>query len=461
TAKSTFRSKGFWTGIAVGDVDNDGDDDLYLCGFDASALYRNDAGVFSEWNGSGLDVRTAPAGRSPEWRTSAGFFDYDNDGRLDLYLTRYAEFGTHLPQLCGDKTRGEQFSCSPDVYKPQIGSLYRNLGGGRFADVTRTAGVSSASGRGLGIAFGDYNNDGWTDFALANDERPGDLFENRRGKGFVNKGVESGTAFNPNGHVHGGMGVDWGDVNGDGWLDLFVTTYQNEVKSLYIASPGGLFTDSGLSAGLAERLDRWVSFGTKFLDFDLDGQLDLGVASGHVISNTATVYPGTVYRQQLQLFRNDGGTFSEVTDRMDAGARTPIVGRALAVGDLDNRGRPDIVVTQNEGAPLILRHGDEKVGNWLSLTLEGTRSNRNGFGARVTVTAGGRKQIRDAGNSGSYAAASDARLLVGLGTESSADIEVRWPSGRKDRYAGVSGGKHWRIREGAAAPEPALASVAR
>jgi hypothetical protein len=454
SARAGFRQKGNWSGVAIGDYDNDGRPDIFVCGYDCSALYHNDGdGRFTEvTERAGVGVRPPSQGGTPEWRTSAGFVDYDRDGKLDLFICRYAEFGPRSVQLCGTAEKGEGFSCSPDVYTPQTCLLYRNLGGGRFEDVSVKTGVARTSGRALGVAFADYDNDGWIDIAVANDERPGDLLHNKAGKGFVNAGVMSGTALNSNGHAHGGMGIDWMDYDGDGRQDLFVSTYQKEAKNLFHNIGNGCFLDASLDAGLAEKMDPWVSFGTKFFDYDRDGFPDLIVTSGHVINNTASLYPGTQQHQPVQLFHNSGGNFTETTDRLGPKASRLLVGRSLAVGDLDNDGRVDVVITQNEGPPLILRNMSTDTNHWLSFRLVGSKSNRDGFGARIELTAGGKKQIRDATNSGSYMAAGDPCTYFGLGAAQRADVTVRWPSGQVQSLPGLRCDRKYRIDEAGGAP---------
>ncbi len=450
TAKSGLKAKGFWGGPAVGDIDNDGHDDLYISGYDCVALYRgNGKGAFEDITSrSGLEVKPIYSGKCPEWRSSAGFVDYDRDGWLDLYVCRYAEFGPSTPNLCGGANSTIQYSCSPDVYEPQRGSLYQGAGNGKFVDRTKALGLHTSGGRSLGVAFGDYNDDGLVDIAVANDGRAGDLFTNHGKAGFKNDGVRSGTAFNAYGHVHGGMGIDWGDYNADGKLDLFVTTYQNEAKCLYRNLGKGVFTDGGLDAGLAERMDRWVSFGAKFVDFNRDGKEDLIVTSGHVIDNTAAIYPGTVYKQPVQVFYNKGGAFDEVTDRLAPSARRLAVGRGLATVDLDNDGLQDAIVTDHDGSPMILHNQDTNTNRWISLKLRGTKSGRDAFGARMTVTSSSLNMLRTVSNAGGYMSANDPRQFFGLGDSDAADVGVVWPSGLKQQWNGLKSGRFYTLTEG-------------
>ncbi|HLK60888.1 MAG TPA: CRTAC1 family protein [Chthonomonadaceae bacterium] len=450
TANSGLRQAGFWQGVAVGDYDNDGRPDLYLCGYDCSALYHNEGGgKFREVTAeAGLQVVKEKG--YGDWRTSAGFADLDGDGKLDLYVCRYAEFGPKYPQHCHDPSKPSEMACAPNSYKPIQGFLYRNMGGGRFQDVTRESGLATANGRGLGVAFADYNDDGRVDIAIANDEIAGDLFQNLGNFKFVNKGVESGTGVNQNGKPHGGMGIDWADYDGDGKLDLFVATFQYEVKTLYHNMGGGTFLECAEGKGITGSINRWVTFGAKFLDYDNDGWPDLIMTSGHVIDNTAELYPGTQYRQPVQVFHNNQGQFVETTQQLGPKAQRLMVGRGLAVGDLDNSGRLDVVVTDLDGPPMLLQNQVKNANHWLTLTLVGKTNARDGFGARVVVRFGTRQTRIDATNSGSFLAANDPRLHFGLGSAAQADsITVRWPNGKTDTYKNVPADAFYILTEGA------------
>lgn len=450
TAKSGLAQLGYWEGVAVGDIDDDGRPDLYLCGYNCSALYHNEGGRFRDITASaGLLPLPPTSSGVGDWRTSAGFADLDGNGRLDLYVCRYAEFGPRTPQLCSDAGKPFQYSCSPDIYKPQHGLLYRNQGKNRFQDVTHASGLEASAGRALAVAFADYDGRGRLSLAIANDERPGDLFVNQGGMKFINQGEISATAYNSEGRVHGGMGADWADYDGDGKLDLFVPTYEKEIKSLYHNLGQGVFSEASVQAGLGDSMRPWVSFGCKFLDYDNDGWPDLMTASGHVLDNTAVVYPGTQLRQPTQLFHNNRGAFTEVTNEMSASARRLMVGRGLAAGDLNNSGHIDAIVTDLDGPPLLLRNRSRDTNHWLTLKLVGTRSNRDGVGARITVEAGGQTQLLQATNGGSFLSASDPRVHIGLGAAKQIDrLRIHWPSGHEDTFNNVAANQFLRLTEG-------------
>jgi hypothetical protein len=384
-ATGLARLSGRFLGCAVGDYDNDGFDDLYLSAYRGGALLRN-AG------GTGFQEVTKAAGIGPQpWGTSCAFADVDNDGRLDLYVGNYVVFGPNTqPQLC--PMSGHLSSCGPRYYQPERGVLYRNEGDGRFRDVTKAWGADKVEGKALGVAFADYDGSGRESLAIANDEVAGDLLHNRGRGRFENIGTSSGTAYDGDGNPHGGMGIDWGDYDNDGKLDLFVATFQNEPKCVY-RNEGEFFTESSVALGMAPALPL-VAFGSKWLDYDNDGWLDLILANGHVQDNIAVIDKSAAYLQSTQLFRNagNGTAFADVSaSALDEGARRPAAGRGLATGDFDNDGRVDVLIADSEGAPLLLHNRTPQAGHWLSVRLVGTKSNRGGIGALVTVEADGRK----------------------------------------------------------------------
>ncbi len=456
TASMGLRQEGYWQGLAVGDYDNDGHPDLYVCGYGCSALYHNEHGHrFREvTQEAGLQANPPDKDGNADWRTSAAFVDVDNDGRLDLYVCRYAKFGPKTIQLCGDP--GKKLSCSPEMYKGQIGSLYINLGGGHFRDETQARGLSTASGRGLGVAVADYNEDGNIDIALANDELPGNLFKGI-GKGrFQDVSRESGTAYDSTGKTHGGMGIDWGDFDGDGKLDLFVTTYENETKTLYRHIQTDMFMDVSQIANLVQPTSLWVGWGTKFLDYDRDGHLDLFMTSGHVMDNIAILGKGGLYAQPIQLFHNEGNRFTEVSKEAGPAFLSNLVGRAACLADIDNDGRQDLIVSNIEGKPLLLRNVYESPNHWLGLQLVGKQSNRMGLGAEVRADLGGHKLVRICTTTGSVLSASDPRVYFGLGAHTTVPrLTIRWPSGKTDTFANVPVDRYLIATEGEKALVPA------
>lgn len=435
SAGSGLTRPGFWTGCATGDFDNDGRVDLLVTGDGCLGLYRNEGG------GKFRDVAARMGLSSRGWMTSAGFADLDGDGRLDLYVGRYLRFGPGSPDLC--TYRGVQAACPPTHYDPEFGTLYRNAGS-RFVDVTRAAGLGDAHGKTLGVAFADYDNDGRMGFYLANDGVPGDMYHREGGARFHfrNVALEAGTGYNAFGGEQAGMGADFGDYDGDGRLDLIVTTFQREPTSLYHNEGGGQFAERGYAAGLGAATVNTLRFGVRLADLDNDGWLDVVIASGHVQDTIARIQPGIQYPQRMQLFINRGegagappGSFQE----MDGGPpfARPIVGRALATADWDHDGDLDLLVTDLEGRPLLLRNEGPRVpAHWLDVTLIGTRSNRMGLGARLTLAGGGRTWVREVTTSGSYLSASDPTAHFGLGPLTRLDrLTVRWPSGATSTLA--------------------------
>ncbi len=421
-------------GCAVGDYDNDGFADIYLSAYDGGRLLRNVQG------GQFQDVTERSGIPKQPWGTSCSFFDANGDGLLDLYVGNYVAFGPNSTRLCGDGTMST--SCGPRHYDPHKGGLYLQSPGGQFKEAT----LPETSGKVLGVAVAPPHADRPFQVAVANDEMPGDLLVATK-KGWENHGDISGTAFDSTGGLHGGMGADWGDVNGDGMLDLVVMTYQNEDKCLYIAEPGGVFTERSQRMGLKETFP-YVAFGCKFFDFDNNGTLDLLIANGHVQSNATEMASGVTYRQPLQLFQNQGDeTFVQKTAALDSKAREPLVGRGLSVGDYDNDGRVDALVVNSEGAPLLLHNEVPDAGNWLSLRLEGKRSNRDGYGATVIVEADGRKFLRHCHSDGSYLSASDKRIHVGLGSADTARVTVQWSDGDKQVFESLSANRLHLLQE--------------
>ena len=454
TAASGLRQEGIWQGAATGDYDNDGRMDLYLSGYRCCALYHN------EGNGHFRDV-TRRAGLSEQgWGAGACFLDVDNDGFLDLYICHYVHFTPQSVKFC--LQGGLMSTCGPTNYNPEHGTLYHNDGRGHFKDETRQRGLADSHGNALGIAIADYDDDGWIDFAVANDQLPGDLYHNK-GKGyFENAGLYSGIAYDAGGNAHAGMGEDWGDVAGDGRLSLVVTTYQHQPKSLYMPLGKGLFTDACYTVGIGNPTMNSVGFGVKFIDYDNDGLPDLVIANGHAVDNIARTDNTTTYRQLPQLFHNVGGKFVEVTAEGGSAFARPIVGRGLAVGDFNNDGRLDILMVDIEGRPVLLQNECATPNHWLALRLRGTRSNRDGIGAQITVTANGRTAKQVVTTGGSFLSASVVRAHIGLGAAKQADrIDIRWPSGRQTHLRNVAGNRNLVVDEDRGLLDAADNAVAR
>ena len=438
---------GYFLGVAVGDYDGDGRPDIYLSGYREARLLHNDGGTHF------TDVTAASGLKAQPWGTACGFADLDGDGDLDLFVANYADFDSRTePQLCTFKTQkyGEVLSsCGPNRYLGLRGTLWRNEGG-RFTDGTRAAGISEQNGRGLGVAFADLRGDGRQSFAVANDEAPGDLFVGRGDGTFESAGQSAGVATDSEGKVHGGMGVDWGDYDNDGKLDLFVSTFRNEVKNLYHNDGDGLFTDRSYAAGIGQPTLPYVAFGCKFLDADNDGWLDLIVANGHVQDNIEKI-EDTTYRQKTVFLHNERGRFSDAGKSSGVDALPPLVGRGLAIGDYDNDGRVDVLVVDSEGAPLLL-HNETRVApqSWVGFACKSAKGG-DLYGTRVTLTlAGGETRLRQCTAAGSYLSSSDARVHFGLGGSRIESVLVRWPDGKTDTWKDVPAGRYLTLTPGRA-----------
>ena len=426
TEKSGIKLQSYGMGGTAGDVDGDGDLDLYVTTFGGpDQLFRNNG------DGTFTDV-TAKAGvGDPLWSSSAAFADIDNDGDLDLFVANYVDFSLTNHKFCGNVQRQIRGYCHPDVYNGLPSHLYRNRGDGTFEDATASSGLGVAVGPALGVVFGDLDDDGWQDLYVANDTRPNGLYHNKGNGTFEDLSLLSGTAYGDKGRPEAGMGVDLGDYDGDGRLDLVVTNFELETFALYKNLGGVAFVDSRSVARIAEPTLMSLGFGAAFADFDQDGDLDLVFANGHINDNAAELTPGSQYRQRNQVFENLGnGKFQEDKDTGVAGVQAH---RGLAVGDLDGDGDLDVaVVASNEPAEVYENVGTG--GSWLQVDFAALTGNRFAIGARVELEAGGKKQIRDVKTASSYLSQNALTVHFGLGKAETIDRLTIRRSGRVDVF---------------------------
>lgn len=434
TRRAGVGHRGWGQGVTVGDVDNDGDPDLFVTNIGPNVLYRNNGdGTFEDVTGK------AGVGHAA-WSTSAAFFDYDGDGYLDLYVANYMESDpAKLPRRGSEEAvsvyctyKGIPVFCGPLGQRPEQDVLYRNNGDGTFTDASRSAGVHLDLPRyALGVVSGDFDNDGDADLYVANDSVTNTLWQNRGDGTFVDVGVGSLSGLNADGRAQAGMGTDFADFNGDGWLDIVVTNFAHDTNTLYQNVQGRYFIDNSALAGMGTS-QLALSWGTGFWDFDNDGDLDLFVANGHIYPQVDDYDLGTSFRQTNHLFVNEEGRFRDASAEAGPGLAIRRSFRGAAFGDYDNDGDVDVFLTALDDAGLLLRNDARKPGHFLQVRLIGARSNRDGVGARVVVVADKLGRMRERKGGGSFLSASDPRLHFGLGAQSQVQlVDVRWPSGLK------------------------------
>jgi enediyne biosynthesis protein E4 len=401
-------------GVATGDYDNDGFTDLYVTNYGRNVLYHNNG------DGTFTDV-TAKAGvAAGGWSVAAGFFDYDNDGKLDLFVTRYLDYDLANAILCTERF---PVYCAPGVFPRTSNILYRNNGDGTFTDVSKKAGLSKLKGTGMGMAFGDYDDDGWPDVFVSDDGMEHRLLHNNHDGTFTDRALEAGVALSEDGKAVSGMGVDFSDYDNDGRPDIVVTDLAAEVWALYHNEGGGTFSYASSSTGLAAVCARHSGWGVGWRDFDNDGFKELFASCGHVQDTIERDRPGITYKEAPFLAKMAGGRLQPV----DLPGTEPVAGRGVAFGDLNNDGAMDVVVGVLNGQPVVFHNRGRNGNHWLMLQLAGTRSNRDGFGARVKVNG----QYGYCSSTGSYLSAHDKRLHFGLGSAREAKVEIRWPAGRQ------------------------------
>jgi len=442
TDKAKVGDVGWGMGCAVGDFNNDGFDDLYVTSIGPDHLFKNNG------NGTFTDVTQKAGVSDPRFSTGAAFLDYDNDGKLDLFVTNYVDFNiNNLPTFGEGPTcqfKGVPVQCGPRGLPGAGDSLFHNNGDGTFTDVSKKAGVADARGYyGLDVVGSDFDGDGWIDIFVANDSTPNFLYHNNGNGTFSEVGFESGTALDKNGNEQGCMGVTLGDYDHDGLLDLFVTNFDDEYNVLYHNVGRASFADVSYEAGVAMVSLPYVGWGTKFFDFDNDGWIDLFVANGHA-------YPQRDrYRQRKLLHRNNhDGTFSEVAAQSGSALMEERASRGTAFGDIDNDGDVDIVVNDLDSAPQLLRNDGGNKNNWIIVKTIGTKSNRNGIGARVKVVSGDLTQVDEVRSGGSYISQNDLKLHFGLEKHTSVNLQVRWPSSAVDTLTNVPVNRVVTVKEG-------------
>ena len=433
-------------GCAVGDFDNDGRDDLYVTALGGNHLFRNLG------NGKFADV-TAHAGvKDAGFSTGAVWFDYDNDGKLDLYVAHYVEWSPATDQTCSLDGTHKSY-CTPEAYKGQSGTLFHNKGNGVFEDVTKKAGLFDPSGKSLGVALLDFDNDGWLDLFVTNDTEPNRLYRNNHNGTFTETALSAGVAYSDAGKARAGMGVDAADFDASGRQGLIIGNFTNESLALYRNDGDGLFTDATPSSGIGPPSAHSLTFATFFFDYDLDGRPDIFALNGHVADDISVVQPTLSYAEPPLLFHNLGnGKFDNVSGKVGTAFRQPLVGRGAAYLDYDNDGDLDLVLNVSNGAARLLRNNDGNANDMLRIKLVGTHSNRDAIGAKVTVTlANGSRQTQMVKSGSSYLSQSEFPLTFGLGKPAPGkvvSVEIAWPGGRRENIASTPANQFITVKEG-------------
>jgi hypothetical protein len=443
TRKAGLAVSMFGMGVAVGDYDNDGFDDVFVTAAGQSRLFHNNGnGTFTEV------TKTAGMAGPAEFSTSAAWVDYDRDGKLDLIVSNYVQWTPETDLYCTLDGAHKSY-CTPESYKGNSLRVWHNLGGGKFEDATQKSGLGDPTSKSLGIAVLDANGDGWPDLLVANDTQPNKLYLNKQNGTFEEKAVAAGIAFSEDGVARAGMGVDAGDYDRSGRPSLIITNFANQMLSLYHNEGHGLFVDEAPRSEVGRNTLVTLGFGCFFFDYDNDGWPDIFIADGHIENEIERVQKRVSYAEPPHLFRNlGGGKFQEVTKDVGAAFASPKVARGAAYGDFDNDGALDVLVTTNAGRAWLF-HNEGSTNHSLRIKLKGTKSNRNGIGAVVRVQAGNDKQWQMLRSGSSYLSQSELVLTFGLGQQTKVDaIEVQWPSGQVDRIAQTAGDQTVTIEEG-------------
>jgi len=445
TEKAGVGGGGYGMGVAVGDYDADGWPDLYVTQYERSILYHNNH------DGTFTDVTEQAGVAARGWASSAVWFDYDNDGRLDLFVCRFVDFDKSKNKFCGNHDTGERYYCIPRVYNPMPSWLFHNNGDGTFTDASSQSGVSKSPGKAWGVVAGDINNDGWMDLFVANDTVQNFLFVNRGKGNFEEIALPAGVGFSAEGRPRSGMGVDAADYDEDGWLDLFVSNVDQEMYSIYHNSHDESFDDMAIPSGIGASTRLLSGWGLKFFDYDNDGNLDLLLANGHPDDKIEERFSQVTYKEPLLLFHGNGKDFENVSMHSGPLFSRPMAARGLALGDFNNDGAVDVLIAVNNAAPVLLRNDAGKANHWLGVRLVGKKCNTEAVGALVSWQASDLKRHCFKVGGGSYLASHDPRLVLGLGQRAKIDwLEIKWPqpSGAVERLTGLPIDRYITVVEG-------------
>ena len=445
TEKARVAGGGYGQGVAVGDYDGDGFPDLYVTQYGRSILYHNNG------DGTFTDVTEKAGVAAPGWSSSAVWFDYDNDGRLDLFVCQFVEFSKSRNKSCGPGEEGKHGYCIPRLYQPMPSWLFHNNGDGTFTDVSKASGIANYPGKAWGVVAADVNNDGRLDLFVGNDTVPNFLFMNRGNGRFEETATYAGVAYSGDGRARSGMGVDSADFNQDGWMDLFVANIDREMFAIYQNNHDETFDDQAGPTGIGAATRLMSGWGLKFFDYDNDGNLDLFLANGNPDDLIENLHSQVKYQEPLMLFHNTGKSFQNVSAQSGPVFAKPLSARGMAIGDFNNDGGVDVLVSVNDAAPVLLRNNAGNQNHWLGVKLVGKKSNPDAVGARITYQAGDLKRSRTKVGGGSFLSSHDPRIVLGIGKRPKIDwLEIKWPqpSGAIERFTELPIDRYITIVEG-------------